>query len=202
MKKVVIASYAVLDVLLAVIVGIIYFSYLRDMENHDSGNGWIYATIAIDIVSAIVSLVCAVLSAIGIIKAKPHELLGYSRVILIEKLILIPFFIFNFLLWLLITMGLLVVPGLQLFLGIVLICVAWTYIIVLGTSIGATTVIVRAFILRKEHTAMSIICAIAQFIFGIDVIAYLVFHLRSRKFMKSFKIANASVIDISNESNK
>lgn len=137
-----------------------------------------FASVLLIIANIVYAIVTAVLPQYDAVLA------GNAVKILIFKLVLIPFCLLNFFVWFAVTCALLVVPGLQMLLGISGMAILWTYGIMLATSVYGVGMIVRMWRRKKITTAFMVILIILQFIFVADIIGYVIFYSRCRKGMK------------------
>ncbi len=169
-----------LFVLTVILYGIQFSFYLLgQFEGKVFGYMFFFLTFA-SVVFMIVNVVYAIVE--GIVKAgKNNVIKGNAIAVFIIKLVLIPFYILNFGIWLLITMGFLVVPGLQIFLGIIAVAVVWTYGVLLSTSVYGSFVIGNLCKNKKIPVSVAVILIILQFIFVTDIISYMIFYLVKRK---------------------
>lgn len=173
-------AFILLLVLTVILYGIQFSVYmLGQFQETIFGSVFILLTFA-SVVLMIANVVYAIVE--GITKGgKKNVIKGNAKVVFIIKLLLIPFYILNFGIWLLITMGLLVVPGLQIFLGIIVMAVIWTYGVLLSTSVYSSFVIGNLCKKKKIPVAVAVLMIILQFIFVTDIISFTIFYLVTRK---------------------
>lgn len=113
-------------------------------------------------------------------------LAALRRLALAVKLISVPFFVINLVIWLLVTAAFLVMPGLQLLLPTVLLGVGFAYFVVVVTSAPSLAGLVLAAREGRASPVWAVVHAVVLLIFVVDVPgAVLVYRLLGRPHCRS-----------------
>lgn len=180
MKK--ISSIAKLLLSLVIIPIYVMVAYICFSFSKDSINEKLLIVLAI---ICIVSILLNIInSMIYLIKGKDTTESSLLKISLICKVLLILFYIINFLFWLCVTMGILMIPGLQIFVFVTLFIVLLTYLTLLSTSCYSIVSILKLYKKGKISLSSAIINIIFQFMFVFDVIGLAIFYFRYRKMIK------------------
>lgn len=138
-------------------------------------------TIDISFLLALVCLIFAIARALmGLMVYRKRDVESPYKSTLIIKLSLIPFYIFNFIFWVLIMIGMLN-PFLFIFMPLVLFsAIAAAYLYMVSTSIPN---VVYAFVHRTDGSAEGVdaLIAVTQFIFVADVVGALLLCIRNKE---------------------
>lgn len=171
-----IAKILMLLVIIPIYALVVYtcFSFSRDTIN-------VNLLIFFTVVFMISILLNIINSIIYLIKGKENIELNLIKISLISKIILIPFYIINFLFWLCVTMGFLMVPGFQIFIVVTLFIALLTYMVLLSTSCYSIVSIIKLYRKRKINLKSCIINIIFQFMFVFDIIGLAIFYFKNRK---------------------
>lgn len=111
----------------------------------------------------------------------PHSVVrSLARLAFVGKLVMIPFYVLNFLFWFLVGMIFVIMPGGIL---VILFIVVWTYLSILPSSMDAVAAIAGLCREKKVSTAAAVIVGILQFFFVADVISYVIFYCVYRRKM-------------------
>lgn len=171
-------------ILYAIQFGIYSLGMISDSGIGEALSGVMGVLVLILMVVSVILIFANIINALILVGSRSGyegTIAGNAKKIFIFKLLLIPFYILNFFNWGMIMMALLIVPGLQLFLGIILVGVVWTYGILLSTTAYGAGIIWKM-CKRKQIPMWAAVCLmILQFIFVVDIIGYMVFYLKYRK---------------------
>lgn len=129
-------------------------------------------------IAILLPIPCAVMHIIAAVKSyktlwnNPTGQRELGRYLLRCKCILIPFYVVNFILGLLISLAFIVVPGLQIGLFIVLpLFIFYTYIILLSTSCYSLVLLYALYRSKMIHRKKLVLHIILQLTFVLDVLS-------------------------------
>lgn len=177
MKK--ISSIAKVLILLVIIPLYGIIAYIGFSFSKDTINKGILGFLAI--ICAVSILLNIINSIVYLIKGKEDIELKFIKTSLISKVLLMPFYIINFLFWLCVTMGFLVIPGFQIFIVVTLFIALITYMILLSTSCYSIVAISKLYRKGKISLSSAIVNIIFQFMFVFDIISLTIFYFKNRK---------------------
>lgn len=138
------------------------------------GIAWIF--VEVSIILPIVNTIYALIFKKKI-KSNEEILEKWNRNILISKLVLIPFFIFNFVAWFLATLIGIVPMFMFILFTAPIVGIVYTYWIFLSTTAYSVIVIREHYKSGYMSRFMYLVLAISQFIFVCDVVGFIVLQM-------------------------